>query len=135
MPALHRRDLLKSSCINTETQTFNRKLGKMMKPLPHVKLLDITLDRDDFTGHGMHLNRSGKDKVAKIIGQHTTDLLTRQGNNILTLPWIEDNKDPHIRKETCDTLGDLSSGMIVNKMRTSERPKKALVTRSSDFLW
>jgi hypothetical protein len=25
MPALHRYDLLKSSCINTETKTFNRK--------------------------------------------------------------------------------------------------------------
>jgi hypothetical protein len=31
MPALHRYDLLKSSCTNTETQTFNRKLGNMIK--------------------------------------------------------------------------------------------------------
>jgi hypothetical protein len=108
MPTVHRHDLLKSACINTERQTFNRKLRKMIKPLLHVKLLDITLDRDDFIRHGMHLNRSGGDKVAKIIGQHTIDLLTRQEDNILTLPWIEANKDPDIRKETCHTVGDLS---------------------------
>jgi hypothetical protein len=47
----------------------------------------MKLDRDDFTGHGMHLNIPGKDKVAKIIGQNITELLTKQENNILTLPF------------------------------------------------
>jgi hypothetical protein len=49
MPDLHRYDFLKSSCIDTETQTFNRKLGKMIKTVSHVKLLDMKLDRVDFT--------------------------------------------------------------------------------------
>jgi hypothetical protein len=61
------------------------KFGKMIKPLSHIKLVDITLETDDFTHHGMCLNGPGKDKVAKMIGQHITDLLTREENNILTL--------------------------------------------------
>jgi hypothetical protein len=112
MPALHRYDVLKSSCINTETQTFNRKLGKMIKTLSHVKLLDIKLDRDDFTRHGMHLNVPGKDKVAKIIGQNITELLTKQENNILTLPWIKYNKDTDVMKEISGTVGELSPRRI-----------------------
>jgi hypothetical protein len=43
----------------------------------------MKLDRDDFTRHGKHLNVSGKVKVAKIIGQNITELLTKQENNTL----------------------------------------------------
>ncbi|PNF38959.1 hypothetical protein B7P43_G06603, partial [Cryptotermes secundus] len=53
VPALHRHDLEKSSCINREIQTFNRKLRKLTKFMSHVKLLDIALNREDFTRHGM----------------------------------------------------------------------------------
>ena len=60
--------------------------------MSHAKLLDLTLDREEFTRHGMHLNLTEK-KVATIIGQHLTDLLTRQDNNILTLPRTDDSKD------------------------------------------
>jgi hypothetical protein len=49
----------------------------------------MKLDRDDFTRHGMHLNVPGKDKVTKIIAQNIMELLTKQENNILTLPWIK----------------------------------------------
>jgi hypothetical protein len=56
--------------------------------MSHVKLLDLTLDRDEFT-----LNSKGKEKVARTIGQHLVDMLKIQDRNVLRLPWIDENKD------------------------------------------
>lgn len=67
LPALNRYYLPKSSCINTEIQAFNRKLRKMVKPYSCVKILDLPLDREDFTSHGLHLNSTGKDEVSKLM--------------------------------------------------------------------
>jgi hypothetical protein len=53
----------------------------------HVKLLDLSLDKENCTLHGMHLNSKGKEKVARIIGQYINELLNRQDNNILMRPW------------------------------------------------
>jgi hypothetical protein len=91
--------------------------------MSHVTLPDLTLDREEFTCHGMHLNATGKEKVAIIIGQYLTDLLTRQENNILTLPWTDDIEDSNSLKETDVTVGVLSSDVIANKVRASERSK------------
>jgi hypothetical protein len=49
IPALYRHDLVKSSCIINEIQSFNRKLSKMTKTMLDVEMLDVTLDRKDFT--------------------------------------------------------------------------------------
>jgi hypothetical protein len=47
----------------------------MIKAMSHVVLLDLALDKNDFTRHGMHLNVLGKEKVASLIGQHLINLL------------------------------------------------------------
>jgi hypothetical protein len=83
----------------------------------------------------MHLNSTGKEKVATINGQYLTDLLTRQVNNFLTLPWTDDTKELNSLKETNVTVGVMSSDVIVNKVRASERLKKPPVIRSNGFLW
>jgi hypothetical protein len=129
IPALHRHDLVMSSCVNNEIQTFNRKLSKMTKAMSHVVMLDVSLDRKDFTQHGMHLNSTRKEKVAIFIGQCLTNLLNKQVNNILPLTWVDDSKDANFlkKKESIETF--------VNNARVSGRSKKLLVTRSDDFLW
>ena len=40
-----------------------------MKNIERVKVVDYDLTRDDFTRHGLHINVSGKTKVAKAITQ------------------------------------------------------------------
>jgi hypothetical protein len=75
VPALHRHDLVESSCINKETLAFDRRLGKLTNTVSHVKLLDLTLDVDEFTRHGQHMNSKGKEEVARTIGQHLVNLL------------------------------------------------------------
>jgi hypothetical protein len=75
-----------SSCINKEIQVFNRKLHKPLKDMHHVNIIDMNLTRNDFTQHGLHVNSSGKEKIAKKIGHNITNLLTSQNPPIsLTL--------------------------------------------------
>jgi hypothetical protein len=135
IPALHRHDLVKSSCINNEIQAFNRKLSKMTKAMSHVVMLDVILDRKDFTRHGSHLNSIGKGKVAILIGQYLINLSTKQENNIFMLPWIDDSKDANLLKEKEGIEDMLSLEMCVNKVRVSGRSKKPPATRTDDFLW
>jgi hypothetical protein len=98
-------------------------------------MVDLSLDKNDFTRHGMHLNSRRKEKATSLIGQHLTDLLTKQENNILPLPWIDDNKDLNIWKEAEVTADLMSLERLSNKVRVSERPKKPPVTRTNYFFW
>jgi hypothetical protein len=134
LPAPIRYDLPMSSCVNTEIQAFNRKLRKMIKPFLHVKLLELPMNREDFTDHGLHLNSMGKEKVSKIIGKHLTNPPTEQGKNVIISPWINHITNPTNMEEPCAIMDKSSSSETVNEI-TSERLKKAPVTRSSDFLW
>jgi hypothetical protein len=89
----------------------------MTNIMSHVKLLDLSLDRENYTRQGMHLNSEGKEKVARIIGQYLVDLLNRQDNNILMLPWTEDNNDSIFLMETDAFVGVQSSEVVANKTR------------------
>jgi hypothetical protein len=133
IPALHRHDLTNSSCVNYEIQVFNRKLSKMTKVMSHVELLDLAMDKNDFTRHGMHLNLSGKEKVVLLIGQHLINLLAEQVNNILPLSWIHDSKDLNSTKEDDVAADTMLLERFLNKVRASERPKKPPVTRTNDI--
>jgi len=68
----HRYDLPDFSCVNKETQVFNRKLYKLLKDMHHVSVVDTDLTRDKFTQHGLHLNSTGKELIAKTVGQTIT---------------------------------------------------------------
>jgi hypothetical protein len=52
---------------NLEIQAFNRKLNKMAKVFSNVAVVEIDLNRKYFTPHGMHLNKSGKEWLSKLI--------------------------------------------------------------------
>jgi hypothetical protein len=54
-------DLGAHSCVNYEVKAFNRKSDKHMKSFHNAS----TSDRDNFTHHGLHLNRQGKEQAAK----------------------------------------------------------------------
>jgi hypothetical protein len=94
----------------------------------HTKLLDLSLDRDKFNHHGMHLNSKGTENVAKITGQHLIDLLNRQDNNILLLPWTDVNKDSISFLQT-----DVSVSVQSSEIRASERSRGPPVTKFNDF--
>jgi hypothetical protein len=51
----NRHDLQVSSCLNKETDVFNRKVQKIMNANRNVNVVHTNLSRSDFTRHGMHL--------------------------------------------------------------------------------
>jgi hypothetical protein len=102
MTAPHRYDLHGSSCVNDEIVVYNRKLHKVGKTADNVKTIQAPSNRNDFTRHGMHLNVSGKEKVAKLIGESIKKLTTRKKGTPLVLKWKEEQEDPQ-QKETENT--------------------------------
>jgi len=42
----------------------------MVKTADNAKIIQADLSRNDFTHHGLHLNTSGKEKMAKLIGDN-----------------------------------------------------------------
>jgi len=63
----HRNDL-QETYVNKEIEVFSRKLHKMIKTVDNVKITQANLGRNDFTLHELHLNISGKEKMAELIG-------------------------------------------------------------------
>ena len=68
-----RHDLSPAPCVNQEVTKFNRQVKKIMKLQSKVKVLEINLDRNHFTTHGLHLNFKGKvlvsQKLALVVQQ------------------------------------------------------------------
>jgi hypothetical protein len=83
--APHRHDLQESLCVNREVVVFNRKLYKITKTMDNVKLLQTKLNRNDFTRHGLHLNISGKTKIAELTGEHILNLTKKIEDDFIML--------------------------------------------------
>jgi hypothetical protein len=59
-----RYDLPEWSCVNTEIESFNRKLGKIMnKNSKYVTVTKMDSNREYFMIHGLHMNMTGKEYV------------------------------------------------------------------------
>ena len=103
MMAPHRYNLKESSCIDKEIYSYTCKLKKMLKLIKHSDVLEITSIRSDFTKHSLHLNMSGRERMAKLFVKKITSLknvqqplpipLQRRGNCINT---AEEEEERHI---------------------------------------
>ena len=60
LEAPHRYDLPLSSCVNMEARLFNKRMRSLMTPFRHVKVLNMSTEREHHTRHGLHLNKKGK---------------------------------------------------------------------------
>jgi lysophospholipase L1-like esterase len=85
----HRYDMERNSVTNLENQTFNRKLSKMAKVFSPVAIVEIDLNGKYFTQHGMHLNKSGKEWLSKLIATHICRLVKSNNSDvpIIALNW------------------------------------------------
>jgi len=146
----HRYDLDRTSVINSEIQSFNRHILKVAKAYSHVTIVDTDLDRKLFTGHGLHLNRRGKEWLAKLLEIQINRLVVNKArvSPKVALKWKDESavnqyleihmtsKSPPAqtnitnRKIQIDTL---HKGTAVP--RTSNRQKRQPITRNKDFLW
>ena len=57
MNAPHRFDLEESSCGNKEIEIFNRKPKRIMKRYNHTEVTDMSVNRDHYTKHGLHMRK------------------------------------------------------------------------------
>jgi hypothetical protein len=153
-----RHDLAMDSQINLEIQDFIMKLSKRAKLFRHVDLVEMNFNRKYFTKHGSHLNNAGKEGLAKVIASQINEIINCSSNEnpVISLQWKDESINKNIivntthlstRKTAVDNLPKLESTLIeahnsqqeligsVCTHRTSNRQKKATISRNSDFLW
>jgi hypothetical protein len=127
----HRYDLEKNSKINLKIQKVNRKLKKMLYRFGHVTLLETDTERKFYTKHGLHLNKKGKDVLARSIANLIQKLILNEdkGKKGIILDWKGVINVSEIALNSIQECDDKISN------RTSMRKKKPPVTRKNYFLW
>ena len=108
-----------------------------------MKILDINLHRNNFTQHGLHLNTTGKEKVAEMIAKNVKQFCFKEKNIPIS---VDEEGRP---KDVWPELHEAITQAEVDKNSTSDaaiderhhstqmlrRPKRIPVTRHEDFLW
>ena len=141
----HRHDLSLHSCVNKEILTFNWKLHKVMKNIERVKVVEYDLTRDYFTCHGLHINASGRTKVAKAITQILTQPSEQNVIKPINMQWKDSTSDPTPLGSTTEALNEETehqnnkqeeeeeeklSSLTSLQQKSSNRRKKTPLTRS-----
>jgi hypothetical protein len=71
-------DLITSSCVNSKVKAFNRKLCNRMKRFDHIEIIDVDLNTEHFTQHGLHTNMAGKELITQRTAKNIIRTLTRR---------------------------------------------------------
>jgi hypothetical protein len=89
-----RYDFKTMSCVNQEVNTFNRKLGIVVKIFDHVYQFHVVYDGDLHTRHGLHVNKKGKESVAKQLASVIKDTFENTKKALAPVPmqWIVHEK-------------------------------------------
>ena len=146
----HRHDLDRTSVINSEIQAFNRQILKVAKAYSHVTIVEMDLDRKLFTRHGMHLNKRGKEWLAKLLATQISRLVTSKVRDApkIALKWKDESAvnqylETHMASKSLPDQTNITNNKIqidtLHKEtvvpRTSNRQKRQPITRNKDFLW
>jgi lysophospholipase L1-like esterase len=110
----HRHDLLPESCVNQEVTKFNRQVQKIMKLQSKVKILELNLDRNHFTTHGLHLNSKGKELVSQELALVIQQFFKKKQTPTISIPW----KDSSLAG-TDTEIQDLNTNNETNKSAKS----------------
>jgi hypothetical protein len=145
----HRYDLDRNSVISLEIQAVNRKLNNMAKVFSHVAIVETDLNRNYFTRHSMHLNKSGEEWLSKLIATQICRLVSSNNKAVPVIPlnWEDEFTDKQNtvnslseQKTTCPIILDWNKpvGSVAEDKslkRVITRNRKLPVTRSKDLLW
>jgi hypothetical protein len=90
----HIYDLVPTSCVNYEVKAFNRNLGKQKKVHKNLSVINVDLDRELYTRHGLHLNLKAKEQTANKVISVIKDLFHVNKAIPLAMKWKEvEDKD------------------------------------------
>jgi hypothetical protein len=127
---LHRFDLTQSSYVNSEIRSFNRKLTESTESHNHVSILEMCCDSQHFTNHGLHLNRLGKEVMAKKIVSYIYAIFDKKQNTPI-LSW--NPKKTSTDKQRHGIVPDRTSNETeVTPMMTPDAPIQKEVRASSE---
>ncbi|XP_023707919.1 uncharacterized protein LOC111864702 [Cryptotermes secundus] len=128
----HRHDLVSTSCVNKEVEKYNRQLKKIVKLNTNVELMELKLQRKHFTGHGQHLNYSGKELVSKELAKKIEHHSTKVGTIPIEIQWKADNLK-EINLERQNKIGDQEETVNQEKpiKPTKSQDKKAKGTNKA----
>ena len=82
-----RHELIPSLCVNKEVLKFIRQIKKITKSQPNVKLLELNLDRNHFTCHGLQMKLSGKELVSQNLAMITEQLYKNNQKHPICISW------------------------------------------------
>jgi hypothetical protein len=109
--APHRHDLTPHSCVNKEVAKYNRQVKTVVKQYSNIQLLNLNLDRSNFTNHGMHMNSKGKHQT----WQYLADLV----NLIFDQPQPPPPSPiPTPWKKKCPVLSDADPNHSSTRLRS-----------------
>lgn len=127
----HRHDLLPASYVNQVVTKFNRQVKKIMKLQSKMKVLEINLDRNHFTTHGLHLNSKGKELVSQKLALVVQQFFKKKQTATISIPW----KDPSLVSTNTD-IQDVNTKDEINKSaQSSQHRRNCPARRNPDFLW
>jgi len=133
--APHIYDLQETSCMKKQIEVFNGKMHKVVKTADNAKRIQANLNRNDFTLHGLQLNISGKEKMAKLIEENIKILMLRKEETPFILKWKENQKDPTQKEAKEKLTNDVNKKPKLKEVRSSKRQKRNPAMRNEFFFF
>jgi len=127
----HRHDLLPDSCVNNEVKKFNKQLNKTVKLQSKVKVLEVELDRNHFTRHGLYLNSEGKKLVSHKLAQTVLNFPAKHHSGTIPAAWKD---PPHIDTNPTTQILITEEGNN-SSANSSQHRRRYPAQRNPDFLW
>jgi hypothetical protein len=85
----HRYYWIAPSCVNSEVKVFNRKVQNKRVLLKNFRTVDVDINIEHFTQHGLHMKVSCEEKIARKISD-VRKVVTRKKGNVCH-PEMEGN--------------------------------------------
>jgi hypothetical protein len=102
-----------------------------------VAIVEIDSPRKYFTQHVMHLNKSDKEWLSKLIASQICRLVNSKNRDVpeIALNWKDEHTKPKISPDRDNSSQTDATHKESAVYRTSNRQKKVPITRNNDFLW
>ena len=114
-----------------------------MRAFRNASLVELSTNRNHFTKHGLHLNKFGKEIIAKHIATQINQIIeiATKSESAIPLQWKKEIKG--VQDGTGEGMiqthhAQMNKTIMMNNetaRRTSTRNKKIPVTVFKDFLW
>ena len=116
----------------TVINIFNRKLNQLMKRYNHTEVIDLSTNRDHYTKHGLHMNKSEKEWLSRRIA----DSIHKLFEGLKPAPIILEWKESLIEGNQTEAIGHKDNNLKTGQqeVQTSSRIRKQ-PRKMDTFLW